>query len=328
MDNFMSNQQLKIAMHYLEMGRYETAENMFAELIAADPQNSCYLYYYARSIMLQNKETDKVEDIYKSLLVDVHYSFAANIELAEFYIAKIMQEYRKEIIRTLSSSRIPFVEQIAAVKNTRAMLEKKVLPLITEAARLKPDNCAVYAAYSRYYSAGRHFRKSKDFLAKAKEIDYQNPRVIQAESSLITRNGSKSNDTLTVSNILDSNISEYGKLIQISVSYHKAKKYKKAFEYAKQAYLISPADKTAITLLKQSEYLCKPIHLFFTFIYKKNLYICSLGVLLVILIVYLTTKFIPLILPLIVLLIYLIGFRVYFSNLAKKLNKIKEENSQ
>lgn len=326
MANSSGNPQIELAIHYYEMGRYETAEGLFSDLIANEPQNPRFLYYFARCLMLQNKENEKVEEIYRFLLVDAQYGFGSNIELAEFYYAHIIQEYRANIIKTLKSSRVPFVDQLLILKKTRIELEKKVLPLIDESARLNPNNCIVYATYSKYYSACRRFKKAKMFLAKAKEIDHQNSRVIQAEIALAARNKKNSDEAETVSNILNSNMTEFRKLIMISLAYNSTKNYKKAYEYAKQAYLMSPADKNAITLLKQFEYLCRPINLFFTFIYKRKIYLSSFAVLLAVLIAYVGTELIFLNIPLIILLIYIIGYRLYLANVSQKLNKMKKGN--
>ena len=325
MANTSGSQQL--AMHYYEMGRYETAENLFAELIAAEPQNPRFLYFFARCLMLQNKESEKVEEIYKSLLIDTQYGFGSNIELAEFYIAKITQDYRKEVTEITRSSIFPRFELTSLKRKTRYLLSEKVLPLIDQAANLKPNSCIVLATYSRYYTASRHFRKAKSFLKKAKEIDHQNSRVILSEINLISRQGGNYNQTLTISNILDSNMTEFKKLIDITLAYDSAKKYKKAFKYAKQVYLMSPTDQTAIYLLKRLEYLCQPINLVLLFIYNKKIYWTILAVLMVTTILFLLTHFSLLMVLEIVCMIYLIGGRACLVNINQKLNRIREEKS-
>ncbi|MDP4121387.1 MAG: hypothetical protein Q8876_10115, partial [Bacillota bacterium] len=176
MANTPIEQQFTLAMHYYNMRRYDVAEKYLSDLLAQEPHNNKYLFYYACTLLSQNKDKQRFTEIFESMFADKTYGFISRILLAEHYCDRISIAYRMANLQSTQKGGqfnpfLDFIKWRLKMKK-RKELRQKVKPLIDDAAGLNPSNILVFTKNAEYFRAYEQYRKAKQFIAKAEQINH------------------------------------------------------------------------------------------------------------------------------------------------------------
>lgn len=220
-------------MHYIDMGRYESAIHYAKEALADEPDDG-YLHYLLGVCYYQLDRYEEAEEQY---------------ELAQKY------DYNMEII---SEMRGNLYTETGRLKDAETAY--------LETLRLNPNNAEAHAGYAYLMGKSGHKKKSDLLIQKALQLDPTNSSVLRINHLLRLADSNKEEQVRSLERFVNHADSDAAVHVQAGLNALYSNKEKQAKEYFRQAFLIDPTSQSLLDILESLDRHTHPLLLPLTWV--------------------------------------------------------------
>lgn len=217
MNSAFESKSKNMALHYIDMGRYESAVNYVKEALSDEPDDG-YLHY---------------------LLGICYYHLDCYKEAEEQYGLAHKYEYDVE---TLSKMLGHLYTDVGRLEDAESAY--------LEALHLNPNNADVHASYAYLMGKSGHKQKSDLLIRKARELDPINPTVLRINHLLQLADSNKEEQIRSLERFVYHADTDASVHVQAGLHALYTDKEKQAKEHFRQAYLLDPTSQLLLNILK------------------------------------------------------------------------------
>ncbi|MBO1581141.1 lipopolysaccharide assembly protein LapB [Bacillus sp. XF8] len=217
---------LQEALHYYGIGHIETAQQKLETLLSYNPQHAEALYNLG-CCYADSEQYD---------------------EAKELCISALQHGYKpEEVYYTLG--------HIYTYTNELEKAEQSFLNVLYS----NPSHAQAMAKYAFVFLKTGHIEKAKQFIQKAVEIDPNHPTVLHYQFILLLASGTKQEIEESLKDNYYASNNEVHFLLKLGTHAATRKRYREAYKYYRQAFLLAPNDKELLEILEEAEELIHPI---------------------------------------------------------------------
>lgn len=225
--DYLINKEFIEAQHYINIGRYEQAEDMLLSLLSESPNDALLLYYMAWCQFGKEEYNEAFEYCQQAL----QNGYAA--EKCNYLFGKLYAEIKQY---------------------------KKAEEHYLEALRENPLNADALASYAMLMLKTGHNNKASRLIDEALKIEPENELALRNKYYMKLAHNKREEYYALLERILIQSDSEVKKYISVGLAELAEKKYKSSRENFRQAFLLEP---TNLDLLEVLRDLDRQVHLIF-----------------------------------------------------------------
>lgn len=208
-------------LHYIQIGRYEQAQDSLVRLIGVDPNNGELLYLMACCCYGLEKSED-----------------------AFLYCSEALKNgFSAEDCNSLLGS--IYIDLNRYVEAEQCMLE---------ALRLNPQNASLLARYGYLMLKTGHEKKAKKLMEEALRIEPDDEEVLKYNFYYYLAKNKKTEQMEVLHQYFIYSNNEVRKLIHLGLANLFSKNYKSARENFREAFLLDPTNEAILELLRETDY--------------------------------------------------------------------------
>ncbi|MBC6973551.1 tetratricopeptide repeat protein [Bacillus sp. Xin] len=217
---------LQEAQHYYGIGHIETAQQKLETLLSYNPQHAEALYNLG-CCYADSEQYD---------------------EAKELCILALQHGYKpEEVYYTLG--------HIYTYTNELEKAEQSFLNVLYS----DPSHAQAMAKYAFILLKTGHIEKAKQLIQKAVEINPNHPTVLHYQFVLLLAIGTKQEIEKSLKDNYYGSNNEVHFLVQLGIHAATRKRYREAYKYYRQAFLLEPNNKELLEILEEAEELIHPI---------------------------------------------------------------------
>ncbi|WP_459502184.1 tetratricopeptide repeat protein [Bacillus sp. C1] len=217
---------LQEAQHYYEIGHIETAQQKLETLLSYNPQHAGALYF----------------------LGCCYADLEQYDEAKELCLSALQHGYNpEEVYYTLG--------HIYTNTNELEKAEQSFLNVLYS----DPSNAQAMAKYAFILLKTGHIEKAKQLIQEAVEVNPSDPTVLHYQFILLLAIGTKREIEESLKDNYYVSDNEVNFLVKLGLHAASRKRYREAYKYYRQAFLLAPNNKELLEILEEAEELIHPI---------------------------------------------------------------------
>lgn len=212
--------------HYFNLQRYETVIALATEALGENPENGSLWYLLGYSHYCLDHYDTAEQQLFEALRLGFDEAIIFNLLGNLYLITERWQKSEEMFLETL---------------------------------RLNPNDAVTHASYALLMKKTGNKKKAKLLIKRALELDPENPQVLRLHYILEGVIKGSKEQILALDQYINSNDSEYAKLIQLGKNAAFRKDVKEAKEHFRQAFLLKPEDENLLKILEEFEIASHPL---------------------------------------------------------------------
>ncbi|SFJ40327.1 MULTISPECIES: lipopolysaccharide assembly protein LapB [unclassified Bacillus (in: firmicutes)] len=214
------------ALHYYEIGHIETAQQKLEKLLSHNPQHAEGLYF----------------------LGCCYADLEQYDEAKELCLSALQHGYNpEEVYYTLG--------HIYTNTNELEKAEQSFLNVLYS----DPSDAQAMAKYAFILLKTGHIEKAKQLIQEAVEVNPNHPTVRHYQFILLLAIGTKQEIEESLKDNYYVSDNEVNFLVKLGLHAASRKRYREAYKYYRQAFLLAPNNKDLLEILEEAEELIHPI---------------------------------------------------------------------
>lgn len=214
------------SLHYYEIGHIETAQRKLETLLSHNPQHAGALYFLG-CCYADLEQYDEAKEICLSALQHGYDP--------------------EEVYYTLG--------HIYTYTNELEKAEQSFLNVLYS----DPSNAQAMAKYAYILLKTGHIEKAKQLIKEAVEVNPNHPTVLHYQFILLLAIGTKQEIEESLKDNYYVSDNEVNFLVKLGLHASSKKRYREAYKYYRQAFLLAPNNKDLLEILEEAEELIHPI---------------------------------------------------------------------
>lgn len=212
--------------HYIQLQRCEQAIDLIRQALANDPENARLHYLWAFSCYRLEDYSEAEEQLLNAL------RYGADTESAYALYGDILLETGRW---------------------------KEAEEAYLEGLRENPENAQIHASYAYLMIKMGHEAKGQKLLQTAVQLDPENPVVLHYQLLFQWAKSKKDDQLVALGKLVRHASNDLAIHINIGLTELYQSNWKAAREHFRQAFLLSPSDKTLLDILKDLDYMSHPL---------------------------------------------------------------------